>query len=282
LDLSSLASVRSCALKFLEKNEPLHLLILNAGIMAPPFSKTKDGFESQIGVNHLGHFLFTMLLLKKVRESAPSRIVVVSSEAHKMGNIRFDDLNWEKDYSAYSAYGQSKLANILFARELNRRLEGKKVTANALHPGVIATELGRDSTMAKIMYGLGKPFMKTIPQGAATTAWAATSPDLEGRGGLYLSNSTIAESTDAAKNMEVAGRLWELSVKLVGLTNEEIEDAINGDLSHANPQESIIEAKENINDHSPQPFSNEEPKEPFKQIANEERTSQRRNYQRFN
>jgi len=227
LDLSSLDSVRECAAAFLAKQIPLHVLVLNAGVMAPECRKTtKEGFESQIGVNHLGHFLLTMLLLPKLKESAPSRVVAVSSEAHKMGKIRFDDLQWEKEYSTWGAYGQSKLANILFARELNRRMEGKQVTANALHPGVIPTELGRESTLSKFLYTVGKPFMKTIEQGAATSVWAATGTDLEGRGGLYLADSVIAESTDAAKNMEDAARLWELSVKLVKLSDEEVAAAV--------------------------------------------------------
>jgi len=227
LELGNIQSIRECAAAFLDKQVALHALILNAGVFSPEYKKTDDGFESHIGVNHLGHFLLTLLLLKKLKESAPSRVVVVSSSLHSGGKIRFDDLHWEKDYSAQKAYGDSKLANILFARELNRRLEGTNVTANALHPGVIATELGRDSTAVKILHVVGKPFLKTIEQGAATTVWAATGTDLEGRGGQYLLDSAVGESSDAAKNMEDAARLWELSVKLVKLSDEEVAAALS-------------------------------------------------------
>lgn len=144
LDLSSMESIRQFSKKFHELEAQLHVLINNAGVMAIPRATTKDGFEMQIGTNHMGHFLLTNLLLDLLKQSAPSRVVVVSSLFHWYGRINREDLNSEKSYWRWIAYGQSKLANILFTRELARRLEGSGVTANAVHPGAVRTELMRD------------------------------------------------------------------------------------------------------------------------------------------
>jgi NAD(P)-dependent dehydrogenase (short-subunit alcohol dehydrogenase family) len=144
LDLASLDSVREFANNFRSLESKLDILINNAGIMACPRMKTKDGFELQLGTNHLGHFLLTNLLLDLIKEAAPSRIIVVSSILHRIGRIKKDDLNSEKSYFKWLVYGQSKLANILFTNELSRRLEGTKVTANSLHPGVINSELSKN------------------------------------------------------------------------------------------------------------------------------------------
>ena len=147
LDLASLDSVRKFAAKILEEEPRIDILINNAGVMALPERKlTQDGFEMQFGTNHLGHFLLTNLLLNRIKEAPLARIINVSSSAHKMGNIDFDNLNSEKSYSSVYAYGTSKLANILFTRSLTKRLEGTSVTANALHPGVIWTEITRHLT----------------------------------------------------------------------------------------------------------------------------------------
>lgn len=143
LDLSSLSSVRNFVKEFLEEETKLDILICNAGIMNVPKSLTTDGFELQFGVNHLGHFLLTNLLLDSLKKATPSRIVVVSSHAYLRGNIKKEDLNSEVSYGGLSAYCQSKLANILFTRHLSKKLEGTGVTVNALHPGVVKTELGR-------------------------------------------------------------------------------------------------------------------------------------------
>ena len=144
LDLASLTSVRQFAAKVLEEEPRIDILINNAGVMACPHSKTEDGFEMQFGVNHLAHFLLTNLFLDRLKEAPSARIVNVSSLAHVMGSMNFDDLNWEKSYDRWQAYGQSKLANILFTRSLAKRLEGTNVTVNSLHPGSIATELQRN------------------------------------------------------------------------------------------------------------------------------------------
>ena len=143
LDLSSLDSVRSFCASVLDSEPRLDILVNNAGVMACPYAKTADGFEMQFGVNHLGHFLLTNLLLDRLKEAPAARIVNVSSSAHRRGKINFDDLNSTQSYQQWLAYGQSKLANILFTRSLAKRLEGTNVIANSLHPGVIRTELGR-------------------------------------------------------------------------------------------------------------------------------------------
>ena len=143
LDLASLDSVRSFATNVLDREARVDILVNNAGIMACPYMKTADGFEMQFGVNHLGHFLLTNLLLDRLKEAPAARIVNVSSSAHKRGKINFEDLNSTKKYTPFGAYSQSKLANVLFTRSLAKRLEGSNVIVNALHPGVIRTELGR-------------------------------------------------------------------------------------------------------------------------------------------
>ena len=143
LDLASLDSVRNFATSVLDKEAHIDILVNNAGVMACPYMKTADGFEMQFGVNHLGHFLLTNLLLDRLKEAPSARIINVSSSAHKRGKINFDDLNFTHNYSAFGAYAQSKLANVLFTRSLAKRLEGTKVIVNSLHPGVIRTELAR-------------------------------------------------------------------------------------------------------------------------------------------
>lgn len=165
-----------------------------------------------------------MLLLDTVVKSAPARIVALASLGHKWApksGINFDDINFDKSYNAWTAYGQSKLANILFASELNRRLQeaGVQVTANSLHPGVIQTELGRHQNrfLMSIYFTLGALFTKSIPQGAATTVYVATAKELEGKGGLYFSDCNISETKHPkAKDMELAKKLWEWSEKAVG------------------------------------------------------------------
>lgn len=194
LDLNSLNLVRQSAQKLLETEPKIDLLINNAGVMVTPERFTKDGFETHFGVNHLGHFLFTMLLLPRVIESAPARIVNVSSLAHTRGWIEFDDLHWQKrTYTHIPAYAQSKLANVLFTRELAKRLEAaghKEVTTYSLHPGVISTELGRNIGLVfpglrflwRMLAGWS---MKTPEQGAQTTIHCAVSEEAGKENGLY-------------------------------------------------------------------------------------------------
>ena len=238
LELGSLASVRDFAKRWGDK--PVNLLINNAGIMACPEGKTDDGFETQFGVNHLGHFLLTVLLTPNLEKGAPSRVVSLSSAAHMAGKVDLDDPNFERrPYHAFTAYGQAKSANALFAVEYDRRYKNKGIRAFSVMPGVIRTNLGRHMTReiaAEIglvkKEGEESPFknmhVKTPPQGAATSIWAAVGHELEGKGGLYLedTNEAIPATKDTprgqgvarhAQDPETAKGQWTLSEKLVGL-----------------------------------------------------------------
>ncbi|KAL7735422.1 hypothetical protein ACLKA6_019539 [Drosophila palustris] len=219
LDLASLDSIRKFAADFKKEQNKLHILINNAGIMHCPRMSTKDGFEMQLGVNHMGHFLLTHLLLDLLKKTAPSRIVNVSSLAHTKGKMNFDDLNSEKSYSSIDAYSQSKLANVLFTRELAKRLEGTGVTVNAIHPGVVQTDLLRhykffETTIGRILVkGVQWVLFKTSKNGAQTTLYAALDPDLNGVTGLYFSDCKPKEVSEAAKDEKSAKLLWEESEK---------------------------------------------------------------------
>jgi NAD(P)-dependent dehydrogenase (short-subunit alcohol dehydrogenase family) len=231
MDLASLASVREAAAEVLERFPRIDLLIDNAGVMACPLARTEDGFELQFGTNHLGHFLFTALLAPALIAAAPARVVVLSSAAHKRSGVDFDDPNFlRRDYDKWQAYGQAKTANALFAVALDKRLAPFGVRAFAVHPGGIMTELGRhldEADIAEISerFSQGATAFKSIPQGAATSVWAATSAQLEGRGGLYLEDCGIAAPAQPDSMIGVepwaidpvaAERLWTLSEELVG------------------------------------------------------------------
>jgi NAD(P)-dependent dehydrogenase (short-subunit alcohol dehydrogenase family) len=218
LDLASLESVRAFARGFLASDRPIHLLINNAGVMLPDRRETSDGFEAHFGVNYLGHFLLTNLLLERIRASAPARIVNVSSEVMHFAALKPDltDLNWaERRYSGWRSYGDSKLMNLMFTNELNRRLDGSGVTATALHPGMVTTELGRDRKGWLVLLGIVvRPFMKTAEQGAATTLYAATCPDPSQPGGSYLADCAPARPAKLAGDRDLEARLWERSERL--------------------------------------------------------------------
>lgn len=183
----------------------------------PERQTTKDGLEMQIGTNHFGHFLLTNLLLDLLKASAPARIINVSSLAHKFGKIHRDDIQLEKSYARWPAYGQSKLANVLFTRELAKHLKGTNVTANSLHPGAVRTELGRH---LGILHYIALPFqflVKTPKSGAQTTIMLAVDPGLDNVTGRYFADCAIAEETKDAQCDETAQWLWEASERITQL-----------------------------------------------------------------
>lgn len=211
LDLASLASVRAFAAAFAAKFTRLDVLVANAGVMTGKRELTADGLEMNFGVNHVGHFLLTELLLPLLKASAPSRIVVVSSNMHPSGKLDFDDLAMEKRWSG--SYPRSKLANLLFVRALAKRLEGTGVVVNGLHPGVIATELARDYP-APIRL-MAKWFFKSPEQGARTSLYLATAPEAAGISGRYFADSKEKKPGAAALDDALAERLWTETERLV-------------------------------------------------------------------
>jgi NAD(P)-dependent dehydrogenase (short-subunit alcohol dehydrogenase family) len=225
LDLADLKSVKQFAEAFKKEYEQLDLLINNAGVMIPPYSKTTDGFELQFGTNHLGHFALTGLLLDLLKKTAGSRIVNVSSMAHTQGNINFDDLNWEKrTYAPWNAYGDSKIANLYFTYELNRKMDSADKTplVVAAHPGVTATDLQRHSGLVSFLSNL---FAQKIEMGALPTLYAAVAPDV--KSGDYFGPSGFKEIRGYPKKVEsnalshdttIANKLWDISEKLTGIT----------------------------------------------------------------
>jgi NAD(P)-dependent dehydrogenase (short-subunit alcohol dehydrogenase family) len=224
LDLAHLDSVHSGARELLDSGRPIHFLFNNAGVMLPDRRETRDGFEAHLGINHLGHFLFTTLLLDRILESAPARIVNVSSDAQHFASLspELDDLNWEsRRFSGWRSYGDSKLMNLLFAKELSRRLESDGVVAHALHPGMVRTELARDQPWWMLIVGLLMwPAMKDPARGAATSLYAATAPELADHGGGYFSNCRPAREGPLAGNQELAELLWERSEDLTAANAE--------------------------------------------------------------
>ncbi len=214
-DLSLQRDVRAVAAKFREKHDRLHVLLNNAGAVCAERQVTGEGMEMTLAVNHLSGFLLTNLLLDTIRASAPARIINVSSAAHAWAKIDFDDLQSEKGYSGFPVYGQWKLANVLTAYELARRLEGTGVTANALHPGIIRSGFGRSAGgFIGFFVKAASLFMSTPEQGAATSVYLATSPEVEGITGKYFSNRKPRRSSKVSYDEAVARRLWEASEKL--------------------------------------------------------------------
>lgn len=217
LDLASLSSVREFARDFLAAYPELHLLVNNAGIMNWRRELTADGLEAQFQVNYLAPFLLTQLLLDRLRASAPSRIVNVASHAHYGGRIEFDNLQGEREFRRLGQYGNSKLMMVLWTRELARRLDGGAVSVNAVHPGVIRTNLGKGQLPAGA--GLFKAFMKGPVAGARTPVWVATAPELERTTGKYFAGLREEKGAPASYDEGVADRLWAVSEKLAGLSS---------------------------------------------------------------
>ncbi|CAF3024938.1 unnamed protein product [Rotaria sp. Silwood2] len=233
VDLTSLQSVRNCVKQFRARKLPINILICNAGIMAYPYSKTKDGFESQFGVNHLAHFLLVTSLLPELKAGKPARVVIVSSVLNKFQGINFNDINWDKNYDKWLAYSQSKTANILFAMQLNKLYKSEGIQAFALNPGAIMTNLQNvlpieeqramgyfkeDGTLAD--------YFKTVEQGASTSVYAALAPELDGSDGEYLEDCAITGIVNENKtefvgraphaaDLKAAEQLWTLSEQMV-------------------------------------------------------------------
>lgn len=217
-ELSEPDSVKACVATVKELGRPLDAIICNAGIMALPSLQQKCGYELQFFTNHIGHFILVTGLLDQLTDAG--RVVMVSSDAHKAApkaGIQFDNLSGDKGYGAWKNYGQSKLANLLFARELARQFEGTDKTANAVHPGVIKTNLGRHmNPVVKVAMAIANPLaLKTIPQGAATQVYAATHSSMAKTSGEYLSHCNVSKSSSNGRDMDMARKLWEASEQIV-------------------------------------------------------------------
>ena len=219
-DLGNKASIRSFVAEFKKKYKKLNVLINNAGVIVPKRCETSDGFELQFGVNHLGPFLLTNLLLETIVDSAPARIINVASGAHKTGKIYFDDVNLKNNYNLIKAYAQSKLANILFTYELSEKLKASEVTVNCLHPGAVATEMGidRKTGFGRAISRILKPFFLTPLQGASTAIYLASSEEVKGVTGKYFYKKKPIKSSKLSYDKETAKKLWKLSEELTDLT----------------------------------------------------------------
>ncbi len=219
-DLGSQKQIRALAAEFLATGRPLHVLVNNAGLGNTTRMVTEDGIEMVFAVNHLAYFLLTMLLLDRIKQSAPARIVNVASEAHRLATMHFDDLEGARRYSTFGSYGQSKLANILFTYELARRLAGTGVTVNCVHPGGIASGLWTNNGwFAQFVMQAGKLFLKTPEQGAQTTIYLASSDAVEGVTGKYFANCKEKTSNKESYDVNAARRLWEISEKMTGISS---------------------------------------------------------------
>ena len=219
-DLSSQTEVRRLAGEVLQTYPRIDVLVNNVGGYWNSRHVTADGLEHTFALNHLAPFLLTNLLLDRLKQGAPARVVTVSSGAHAQGRIDFDDLQGERSYSGQRAYNQSKLANVLFTYELARRLQASAVTANVLHPGVVRTSFGAEDPgrVQRLFVPFVRPFMKAPAQGAATSIHVASSPDLEQVTGRYFVNSKPKRSSKRSYDEAAAARLWQVSADLVGLT----------------------------------------------------------------
>jgi NAD(P)-dependent dehydrogenase (short-subunit alcohol dehydrogenase family) len=213
-DLSSFDSIRSFVAEFKRQHPRLDVLINNAGIWETRRKLSQNGIELNFATNHLGPFLLTSLLLETIKNSAPARIINVSSGAHQSAEISFDDIEMKIDFSGYKAYGQSKLANILFTILLAEKVDGMQITVNCLHPGVVSTNIFKN--MGKISVTMMKPFMISPEKGAQTSVYLASSDKVSNISGKYFSGKKVVNSSSASHDMEAAQKLWDLSTKYVG------------------------------------------------------------------
>jgi NAD(P)-dependent dehydrogenase (short-subunit alcohol dehydrogenase family) len=217
-DMSSQDSTRRLAGDFKEGHEKLHLLVNNAGVYLTRRTTTVDGLESTFAINHLGSFLLTNLLLDLLKASAPSRIVNVTSDAHNGAKVNFEDLQGEKKFSGWQAYGQSKLAMILFTHELAKRLDGTGVTVNSAHPGVVRTNFANNNGLVTFGFRLMRPFFISPKTAAKRILYVATSPELEGVTGEYFTKMHEAKSSQESYEDDSAKRLWQISEQLTKLS----------------------------------------------------------------
>lgn len=219
-DLGSFAQVRQLAQTFLERYPRLDVLINNAGAFFSAYDETEDGIERQFAINHLAPFLLTNLLMECLKASTPARIVNVASRAHYRGWMNFDDIGFKQSYDGFiKAYSQSKLANVLFTKELARKLEGTGITVNCLHPGVVGTSIAQKESKGiyRLGWALMRPFMMSAADGAKTTIYLASSPQVEGVTGEYFDKCKAKPAAKAALNQANARRLWEVSEQLTGM-----------------------------------------------------------------
>jgi len=281
LDLASLRSVQAFVTHYKEKGYPLHILLNNAGIMACPFSLSVDGVEMQFATNHLGHFLLTTGLLDVLESSAPSRVVNVSSAGHMLTpkeGVAFDKINDEKEYNNWTAYGQSKLCNILFANELARRVKDKAIFVNSIHPGYVETELQRHfkdvyGGFGDVLGNVAYVFAKSPLNGSLTSLFVATAPEIETkdvRGQYFVPTAKLSKASAHARNEELARKLWEYSEALIqeklgaqdGHEEVEEDDGTKGKEKH--------EDKEEKADKEEEKGDKEEEKEPTKETENKD------------
>lgn len=220
-DLSSQAQVRQLADVFQGRYSRLDVLVNNAGAFFLRRQQSVDGIEMTFALNHLNYFLLTHLLLDMLKASAPARIVNVASNAHRRAIMNFEDIEGKRKYSGFQAYGQSKLANLLFSYELARKLEGIAVTANAAHPGFVATNIGKNNgPLAKLVMPIATLRALRPEEGARTPVYVASSPDLEGISGQYFVKQMPVPSSPESYDLQSARRLWEISAKMTGLLTE--------------------------------------------------------------
>lgn len=227
-DLASMASIRAFSKEFHARFDHLDALVNNAGVITPQRRETADGLELQFGVNHIGHFMLTLLLLDLLEKAQAGRVVVVGSGAHNVGKIHFDDIHLQK-YNVVKSYSQSKLANLLFVRELARRLQqkGSRVTVNAAHPGAVATQMGvdRETHFGKTIVAMLKPFFLTPEQGAATAVFLAADASVAQATGRYFVRCRPYRTSKRSKDMDTAKRLFDLSEQLCGVR---LDDVLKG------------------------------------------------------
>ncbi len=218
-DFSSQKQIKAVAEEFKQKYDRLDVLLNNAGFIAGSKRETtEDGYETTFAVNHLGYFMLTNLLIDPLKATPSARVISVSSAAHYFSRLDLDNLQLEKGYSSIKAYALSKLCNILFARELAKRLAGTNITSNCLHPGGVATNFASDSTpFFKFLFSIGKPFLISAEKGAETSIYLSSSPEVANVSGEYFDKKRIKKTSSAASNQENMKQLWELSTEMTHL-----------------------------------------------------------------